>query len=278
MPDLLKCIYYGVESYSSNRYFYDNKTRGDGSDGVFVIQRTIRGAAFYRDRREHVRVGPGQAMLFCHGEDSCYGYPEDATEPYELEFLAMTGERSLFDAVRQKAGSRVALAAHSESLAAFQALAFHVREHRFRDRFHESLCGYELLIALLRQAWTGDLLHDPVAAAREYIKNHYSEPLTQQEVAAHVGLSREHLTRSFRQRFGTTPARLCEDLRMGKARELLSLQFRSVSQIAANCGYTDANSFARAFRRRNGVSPQQFQQFAMPGHRPTPSDPTLRSR
>ncbi len=258
MDPLMKCFFYGEEARSSSRYFWNNRGREAVEGGVCVIQRTITGEAFYRDTREHVRVGRGEAMLFSHGEDSCYGYPRDATEPYRLGFLALSGVADLFAAIREKAGSRIALSARSEALSAFQSVVHHYRQRSFRDRFHESQCIYELLLALLRQAWQGDLTRDPVAAAHDHIQAHFSEPLSQKEVAERVGLSREHLTRMFKRRYGITPGHLCHTLRMQKARELLELQFGQVSEVAACCGYTDANSFARAFKNTTGISPQQY--------------------
>ncbi|MGE9294017.1 MAG: helix-turn-helix domain-containing protein [Puniceicoccales bacterium] len=255
----MKSLFFNTETRYSPRYYWENKNRSEGEEGVCVIQQTIEGEGFFKDRHGEFRVGPGYAMLFRHGEDSCYGYPQDATGPYKLAFLALGGAAELFEAIRERGGSRVSLAPHSEALAAFQSVAYHHRDRRFRDRFHESLCVYELLMVLLRQVSQGVLMSDPVAAAHECIRTRFSEPLSQKEVADYVGLSREHLTRAFRERYGVSPGAFCQELRMRKAQELLGMQFSSIAQIAANCGYTDANSFSRAFRRSTGVSPQQFQ-------------------
>jgi AraC-like DNA-binding protein len=224
-----------------------------------VIQRTLSGAGFYRDRETDTLVEAGHAMLFRHGEDSTYGYPENATEPYVLEFASLQVDIDLFDAIRRTGGSCVALPPRAEATNAFTTLFRHYQMRTFRDRFHESLCVYELLIALLRQVSRSDPLRDPVAAARDYILDHYAKPFSQKEVATRVGLSREHLAREFKRRYGVSPGEYCRQLRMKRAQELLRLPFTPIAEIASRCGYTDAGSFARAFRLAEGISPQAYQ-------------------
>lgn len=198
-------------------------------------------------------------MLFRHGEDSSYGYPENATEPYVLEFISLQIDIDLFDTIRSTGGSCVALPPRAEATNAFTTLFRHYQMRTFRDRFHESLCVYELLIALLRQVSRSDPLRDPVAAARDYILDHFAEPFSQKEVATRVGLSREHLAREFKRRYAVSPGEYCRQLRMQRAQELLRLPYAPITEIASRCGYTDAGSFARAFRLSEGVSPQAYQ-------------------
>jgi AraC-like DNA-binding protein len=224
-----------------------------------VIQRTLSGASFYRDRETDTLVEAGHAMLFRHGEDSSYGYPENMTEPYVLEFASLQVDIDLFDAIRRTGGSCVAMPPRAEATNAFTTLFRHYQKRTFRDRFHESVCVYELLIALLRQVSRSDPLRDPVAAARDYILDHYAEPFSQKEVATRVGLSREHLAREFKRRYEVSPGEYCRQLRMKRAQELLHLPFATITEIASRCGYTDAGSFARAFRLSEGISPQAYQ-------------------
>jgi AraC-like DNA-binding protein len=197
-------------------------------------------------------------MLFRHGESSAYGYPEDATEPYALEFVALKVDPVFFDAIRSVVGSCVPMLAHAESTTALHSLMQHYERRNFRDRFHESLCVYELLMALLREVSRGDPLRDPVATAHDYILNHYQQPVSQKEVANRVGLSREHLARAFKRRYNTSPAEFCRKLRLQRARELLSQPFAPITEVALHCGYSDPCSFARAFRQAEGISPQAY--------------------
>lgn len=256
---LYRCLHCANQTEKSPNYFYDNIHRKDRNAKQCVIQRTISGAGFYRDRETDTLVEAGYAMLFRHGEESAYGYPENATEPYVLEFISLQVDIELFDTIRRTGGSRIALPPRAEATNAFTRLFRHYQMRTFRDRFHESLCVYELLIALLRQVSRSDPLRDPVAAARDYILDHYAEPFSQKEVATRVGLSREHLAREFKRRYAVSPGEYCRQLRMQRAQELLRLPFAPMTEIASRCGYTDAGSFARAFRLSEGVSPQAYQ-------------------
>jgi hypothetical protein len=48
----------------------------------------------------------------------------------------------------------------------------------------------------------------------------------------------------------------------GKSLQRASTSDMSIAEIAGSLGYTDAANFARAFRRRKGMSPRSFRQIA----------------
>lgn len=94
---------------------------------------------------------------------------------------------------------------------------------------------------------------------RVVIKRHYRHDLTLAAVAEGLASSPRQLQRAYEQ-FGETTFR--EDLlarRMAVAAELL-IEQRSipVADVARLVGYRHAPHFARAFRRRYGISPARF--------------------
>jgi AraC-like DNA-binding protein len=100
--------------------------------------------------------------------------------------------------------------------------------------------------------------------ARVVIMRHYRRELTLALVARGLGSSPRQLQRAFEQFGGTT---FSEDLlarRMSVGAQLL-VQQRSirVDDVARLVGYSDAAHFARAFRRRYGLSPARFRAVAI---------------
>ena len=101
--------------------------------------------------------------------------------------------------------------------------------------------------------------------ARVVVARHYRRELTLAVVAGAVASSPRQLQRAYAQ-FGESTFR--EDLlarRMEAAAELL-LEQRSipVADVARLVGYRQAPHFARAFRRRYGLSPARFRERAPP--------------
>jgi AraC-like DNA-binding protein len=100
--------------------------------------------------------------------------------------------------------------------------------------------------------------------ARVVIARHYRRRLTLAAVAGALSSSPRQLQRAYAQ-FGHTTFK--EDLvarRMSAAAQLLVEQ-RSipVHQVARLVGYRQAPHFARAFRRRYGLSPARFRARAL---------------
>jgi transcriptional regulator GlxA family with amidase domain len=79
-----------------------------------------------------------------------------------------------------------------------------------------------------------------------------------ESMASVAGLGARHFSRRFTQVFGVTPARYVEQLRLDEARKRLGAAQQTVDSVAASVGYSNTDSFRRAFERRFGVAPSQF--------------------
>jgi transcriptional regulator GlxA family with amidase domain len=77
-------------------------------------------------------------------------------------------------------------------------------------------------------------------------------------LAARTGLSPRHFARLFRQEVGTTPAAWTEAARIAAARRRLEDGHEPPKQVAALCGFADADTLRRAFVRQVGVTPAEY--------------------
>jgi transcriptional regulator GlxA family with amidase domain len=94
-------------------------------------------------------------------------------------------------------------------------------------------------------------------AVRAY-GEHYREPVTVADVAAGVGLSVRQLQEVVRSRFGQTPMQMLRDVRLERARELLSSGIApTVAAAAMDVGCLHLGRFAAAYRARFGESPSR---------------------
>ena len=101
--------------------------------------------------------------------------------------------------------------------------------------------------------------------ARVLVARHYRRALTLSAVARALSCSPRQLQRAYAQ-FGDSTFQ--EDLtarRMAAAAELLAGQAIPVRDVARLVGYSGGSHFARAFRRRYGLSPARFRERARDG-------------
>jgi transcriptional regulator GlxA family with amidase domain len=71
-------------------------------------------------------------------------------------------------------------------------------------------------------------------------------------------LSPRHFARLFRSEVGITPAAWVEAVRITAARRLLEDGQDTPKQVAALCGFADADTLRRAFARHVGVTPADY--------------------
>jgi transcriptional regulator GlxA family with amidase domain len=77
-------------------------------------------------------------------------------------------------------------------------------------------------------------------------------------LAQRMELSPRHFARLFRTEVGMTPAAWVEEARVAAARGLLEGGHEAPKRVAAQCGFTDSNTFRRAFARHVGVTPSDY--------------------
>jgi AraC-like DNA-binding protein len=83
------------------------------------------------------------------------------------------------------------------------------------------------------------------------------EPMSLRELAAEAGLSKYHLIRAFRRRFGVTPYAYFLERRVERARQLFD-RGGSAAAVAAACGFADQSHLTRHFKRIVGVTPGEY--------------------
>jgi AraC-like DNA-binding protein len=92
--------------------------------------------------------------------------------------------------------------------------------------------------------------------ARAWLEAHLGELVTVTDLAAGIGLSVRQLQQVVRDRYGVSPMTLLRELRLERARLLLtSGTVTSVSRAAAASGLTHHGRFAAAYRERYGELP-----------------------
>jgi signal transduction histidine kinase/CheY-like chemotaxis protein len=112
--------------------------------------------------------------------------------------------------------------------------------------------------ALMRQQALSRTTQRLIRKAMTYIHQHFSEPLTREEIADHIGISADYLTDCFRQELGIPPITYIRRYRIRQACELLRSSDQPITQIALAVGFSDSAHFTRTFQREMNVTPRAF--------------------
>ncbi|HEY5793768.1 MAG TPA: GlxA family transcriptional regulator [Bosea sp. (in: a-proteobacteria)] len=91
-----------------------------------------------------------------------------------------------------------------------------------------------------------------------WMQDHLGEDLRVEVLAARVAMSPRTFARLYFARTGRTPAKVVEELRLEAARRALEETRQSIKEIATRSGFVDEERMRRAFRRKIGVSPQDY--------------------
>lgn len=94
--------------------------------------------------------------------------------------------------------------------------------------------------------------------AESYIETNYSYPITVEDIASYVGISRSHLFRSFQNYMNRSPKEYLTEYRIKQACRLLRETDLSVSAIAYSVGFENNLYFSKAFRKQKGESPSEY--------------------
>mgnify|MGYP006278561335 FL=1 len=97
-----------------------------------------------------------------------------------------------------------------------------------------------------------------VRRALAIIESHRERDLSVSVLAREVGVSQEHLTRSFAHQVGQPPLAYHRRTRIEAAVSLLLNSRRPVKEIAWDLGFAGSTQFARTFRGVTGMSPTTF--------------------
>jgi len=97
-----------------------------------------------------------------------------------------------------------------------------------------------------------------IAPILEWIMQNLSENITVDRLASMAGLSTRQFTRLFKATTQYAPAKYIEHIRLDKARLILTQGHHRISEIAYLVGYSNSDSFRRAFERKFSITPSLY--------------------
>jgi AraC-like DNA-binding protein/quercetin dioxygenase-like cupin family protein len=92
----------------------------------------------------------------------------------------------------------------------------------------------------------------------EHIDHHYASPITVQEVAARMHMSKSSFMRFFKQVTGQSFITYLNQFRVTRAQALLKNTDKSIAEVSQEVGFCDQSYFGLLFRKLTGRTPREY--------------------
>jgi len=227
----------------------------------FAMHFIEEGEGVFEVEGQPYEVGPGDvAVLF---PDMYVHYHDVPGRPWRYTWIGLRGARARW--ALALAGLREespCLRGVGDSVldALFTEIETAYRDDRYVPLFPVT-AAWRLVAHLSRdRALQPDSSRAPMAEAiRHLMEQEFRHAVTIDEIARRLGVTRTTVFRHFRAAYDQSPKQYLDELRLQHARDMLRLTRCSVKEAAHASGFRSAHYFSRAFRRRFGASPGQWQ-------------------
>ncbi|MCD8380462.1 MAG: AraC family transcriptional regulator [Lachnospiraceae bacterium] len=240
----------------NTRDYSQQRTEGRLDYQIIYI---YKGAGHYFLNGSWKTVSAGNILLFRPHEPQVYSYyASDHPDVYWLHFTGSDCERILdrYQIESAYIGENLSVKLLFQDI----MTELQLKKPMFNDIVVGSL--YKMFALIHRSCQQSALTsQDSFSIDRliMHLNQKYAEAWTISTMAAYCRLSESYFSHTFKQYTGTSPMRFLNELRMEKAKILLSADTMTISTIAALVGYEDPLYFSRSFKKYTGISPREFQ-------------------
>lgn len=97
-----------------------------------------------------------------------------------------------------------------------------------------------------------------VEMAKEYIASNFTGDISLETIAGICHCNSSYLSSIFKKKTGKSVSEYLNEIRINRARLLLWVSPKSVTQISYDVGYNDSGYFSRVFKKLTGMSPEVY--------------------
>ncbi|WP_165279994.1 AraC family transcriptional regulator [Paenibacillus protaetiae] len=259
----LQMVFPNLEAH---HIFYQFENTPHTHEGQYQVTIPTRGTCHFTHENKRMDLGEGDMLLLQPSDRHCFHIGDDASV-----LIIIANEKALFDSPSQ---AQEEVYVRKRIRPSYAKSLFREWMGRTGADSGEWLAEQEAEASLLEQLRQlveagkaggmdgGPDLQAPwdrhIARAAEYIRAHYAEPLTIDELAAVALQSRYHFIRSFKAAVGLTPYQYVLRIRMEEAKRLLRQTAGTATEISFRLGFSAPSQFYRAFEKLVGVTPEQY--------------------
>lgn len=101
----------------------------------------------------------------------------------------------------------------------------------------------------------------PVRVAKQYVMQHFQEPITLETVCESIGFSVNYFSMLFKRETGEGFAKYLTRIRIEEAKTLLRETNLPIAEICEKVGYSDRKHFTHTFHKATGLNPVEYRKL-----------------
>ena len=228
----------------------------------YLIHYVISGAGTLEVDNRTWEIHEGQSFLIYPGETA--SYQADPVHPWHYTWIGYTGDASadLTQITDFSRSQRVLSAAFPDQ--AWQALSQMYNDiKRLYLGELASLGGLFRFLAMLSPSEGENVVLNltQYEKAIHYMQENFASPISIQDIAKAVNLSRSQLFRIFKRTCGNSPKQVLDDMRLSHAKHLLRLTQLSVDEVAQYAGFSSSSYLNKVFQKYRGMTPTAYRAY-----------------
>lgn len=95
--------------------------------------------------------------------------------------------------------------------------------------------------------------------AEKFLENNIDNAEITNEILAHqCGISEIYFRKIFTRQYGITPRQYIINIRINKAKQLLTDGILKINAVSEKCGFSNSNHFCRTFKEKTGLTPMEY--------------------
>lgn len=246
--NLSRCFYEAGEALSSKVYM--------GKNNVILYSELVRDGTqvFNKINKEKL-----QRLILEGDKDGLHAYAGEYFSFYRVNPLALKKYKLLvvFEVVSAAGEILAAYGSGNMTLSDYSFITELTGSETLDDLCSRMCTFFEMCISDIenrRNSHTMVVLEKIIA----YLRENYSRDINLKTISSEFSVNSSYLSRIFSARTGLPFTDYLNDLRMERARELLRATELGVGVIARNVGYVNERYFSRLFKKREGMTPQEY--------------------
>ncbi len=238
-----------------------------GFKEFFSIHHIIAGKGTYIIDDIEYKLSKGDTFLVY--PDTKVSYTADGVEPWEYLWIGISGVflNQLIEFTKFSKDNPIIYSENELSYTLAKQLMnlYNSYGNGYEKEIQMIGLTYILLSTLMEKdtKYSNDIYDNYARQAKEYIELNYSTYITVKDIADKLNISISHLHRIFSVKFGFSPGKYINKLRIDRACFLLKNTTLSIADISNSIGFENQLYFSNVFKKYKSISPSGYRKNNM---------------
>lgn len=243
---------------------------GPGVRNHYLLHHVLSGKGYFEIGGKSYHLKTGDTFLIYPNMEACYR--ADPDEPWEYTWVGFAGTDAFFLLKHTDFSQESPVLEQAKISGTIKQKIMEVYAAKGNSFCHAvAMTGalYSMIAMLMENSSVVSGHQNPreehVKQAVRYIAEHYSYPITIEDIARYTGVCRSYLYRMFREVLKKSPKDYMEEYRIRQACEMLGETNLPITTIAHSIGYEDSLYFSKAFKKCMGQPPSEYRKTRQTG-------------